>query len=97
MWPVLALTGKCWLLVVVNVLLLGTVLEDLGPFLASLGGVLMRLGNILGRLWGVLEACWGVLGASWRGGGARVERGFDILDWLRGIFEAFSGLGLIFD
>ena len=65
------------------VLLLGAVLEGLGLVLESLGGVLVRLVSILGRWWGRLRA--------------RVERGFDILDRLGGVFEAFSGLGLIFD
>ena len=61
---------------------LGAVLEGLGLVLGSLGGVLVRLVSILGRWWGRL--------------GARVERGFDVLDRLRRVFEAFSGLGSIF-
>ena len=65
------------------VLLLGAVLEGLGPVLESLGGVLVRLVSILGRYWNRLRA--------------RVERGFDVLDRLRRVFEAFSGLGSIFD
>ena len=58
-------------------------MEVLGPVLESLGGVLVRLVSILGRWWGRLRT--------------RVERGFDILDRLGGVFEAFSGLGSIFD
>ena len=55
----------------------------LGAVLESLGGVLVRLVSILGRYWNRLRA--------------RVERGFDVLDRLRGVFQAFSGLGSIFD
>ena len=58
-------------------------MEGLGPVLESLGGVLVRLVSILERWWGRLRA--------------RVERGLDVLDRLRGVFEAFSGLGSIFD
>ena len=65
------------------VLFLNAVLGGLGPVLESLGSVLVRLVNILGRYWNRLRA--------------RVERDFDVLDRLRGVFQAFSGLGLIFD
>ena len=54
-----------------------------GSVLESPGGVLVRLVSVLGRYWNRLKA--------------RVERGFDVLDRLRGIFEDFLGLGLIFD
>ena len=65
------------------VLLLGVVLEGLGPVLESLGRVLVRLVSILGRYWNRLRA--------------RVERCFDVLDLLRIVFQAFSGLGSVFD
>ena len=58
-------------------------MEGLGLVLESLGGVLVRLVSVLGRYWNRLRA--------------RVERGFDVLDRLREVFEAFSGLGSIFD
>ena len=65
------------------VLLLKAVLEGLGPVSESLGGVLVRLVSILRRYWNRLRA--------------RVERGFDVLDRLRMVFQAFSDLGSIFD
>ena len=64
-------------------MLLGAVLSGLGLVLESLVGVLVRLVSILGRDWNRLRA--------------RVERGFDVLDRLRRVFEAFSSLESVFD
>ena len=56
----------------------------LGAVLEGLGPVLEGLGSVFVRLVSIL--------GTWR-----VESGFDVLDRLRGVFEAFSGLGSIFD
>ena len=72
---------------------LGGSWESWGCFGASsehLGGVVGSLGSVLG----CLGVCWEHLGGVFR---AQVERGLDVLDRLRWVFQAFSGLESIFN